>query len=65
MWPYLLEFIVPEQYTRAIPIIAKSLGTLAEKMRDEDDEIYDLDYDVMVIDLQFLNRTGLMFLLSG
>eukprot|EP00039_Didymoeca_costata_P018820 m.335101 g.335101 ORF g.335101 m.335101 type:complete len:1638 (-) comp17516_c0_seq1:85-4998(-) len=48
LWPYLLEFIVPEQYTRAIPIIAKSLGTLAEKMRDEDDEIYDLDYDVMV-----------------
>ena len=48
LWPYLLEFVVPDKYTRSLPIVCKSLATLAENLREEDDEVYDLDYDVLV-----------------
>lgn len=48
LWPYLLEFITPITYTDALPIVCKSLGTIADHLREEDDEIYDLDYDVLV-----------------
>jgi hypothetical protein len=48
MWPFLFEFIIPKQYENSLNVVCKSLGTLAETLRDEDDEIYDLDYDVQV-----------------
>jgi hypothetical protein len=48
LWPYLLEFVTPPEYTLALPTTCKALGKLAEDLREEDDEIYDLDYDVMV-----------------
>lgn len=48
LWPYLLEFIVPKQYTEALSTVCKALGTLAEQLREEDDEIFDLDFDVLV-----------------
>eukprot|EP00041_Stephanoeca_diplocostata_P036701 m.1350360 g.1350360 ORF g.1350360 m.1350360 type:complete len:1108 (+) comp24920_c0_seq2:247-3570(+) len=48
LWPYLFEFLVPGAYEPALPGLCRALGTLAEALRDEDDEIYDLDYDVLV-----------------
>ena len=47
LWPYLLEFIVPSQYTRSLTTVCKALAKLADDLREEDDEIYDLDYDTM------------------
>ena len=35
LWPYLLEFVAPVQYTRSLPIVCKSLAQLAEKLREE------------------------------
>eukprot|EP00040_Diaphanoeca_grandis_P032327 m.195702 g.195702 ORF g.195702 m.195702 type:complete len:1632 (-) comp32581_c2_seq1:207-5102(-) len=48
LWPYLLEFIVPVQYSSALPVVTKCLGNLAEALREEDDEAYDIDYEVLV-----------------
>ncbi len=48
LWPYLLEFIVPAEFTVALPVVCKSLATIADQLRRDDDEAYDLDYDVLV-----------------
>lgn len=53
LWPYLLEFIVPAEYTEAIGTVCKCLATLGAKLRDadvpeEEDDPYELDYDVQV-----------------
>lgn len=48
LWPYLLEFVTPIQYTHSLPVIMKCLGTLAEELREEDDEVFDIDYEVLV-----------------
>ena len=48
LWPYLLEFVVPVQYSSALPVVTKCLGTLADTLREDDDESYDIDYEVMV-----------------
>jgi hypothetical protein len=48
LWPYLLEFIVPHEYTRSLPTVCKALAKLSDDLREEDNEIYDLDYDTMV-----------------
>lgn len=48
LWPYLLEFIVPAEYTEAIPTVCMCLSSLATKLRNEDKDDYFLDYAVQV-----------------
>ena len=45
LWPYLLELLVPEQYTRASGALCKSLAHLALKKREEQADDYDIDFD--------------------
>ncbi|XP_061166579.1 maestro heat-like repeat-containing protein family member 1 isoform X3 [Saccostrea echinata] len=47
LWPFLLEMIVPEQYTEAGCVVCKCLAHLANKKREEKAEDYDLDYEVL------------------
>ncbi|XP_076448959.1 maestro heat-like repeat-containing protein family member 1 isoform X1 [Babylonia areolata] len=45
LWPYLLEMVVPEQYSQAVGAVCRSLGYLALKKRGENAEDYDIDFD--------------------
>ncbi|XP_067937977.1 maestro heat-like repeat-containing protein family member 1 [Watersipora subatra] len=45
LWPYLLEFIIPVQYTDAFSVICKSLTVLAERKRERNDADYLIDYE--------------------
>ncbi|XP_034336261.2 maestro heat-like repeat-containing protein family member 1 isoform X2 [Magallana gigas] len=47
LWPFLLEMIVPEQYTEAGGVVCKCLSHLANKKREERAEDYELDYEVL------------------
>ncbi|XP_056020899.1 maestro heat-like repeat-containing protein family member 1 isoform X2 [Ostrea edulis] len=46
LWPFLLEMIVPEQYTQAGGVVCKCLAHLANKKREEKAEDYELDYEM-------------------
>ena len=48
LWPYLLEFIVPAEFTEALPVVCMCISNLAQKLVNEESELYDLDYDVQV-----------------
>ncbi|KAL5022847.1 hypothetical protein ScPMuIL_002002 [Solemya velum] len=45
LWPYLLELVVPEQYTEACGSVCRNLAHLASKKRENSDEDYDIEYD--------------------
>ena len=45
LWPYLLECIVPEQYTDAMGTVCRSIGHIAGKKREEGTEDYEIDYE--------------------
>ncbi|KAK6982200.1 maestro heat-like repeat-containing protein family member 1 [Biomphalaria glabrata] len=45
LWPYLLELIVPEQYTSAVGPVCKSLAFLAHKKRDESAQDFWIDFE--------------------
>ncbi|XP_052059790.1 maestro heat-like repeat-containing protein family member 1 isoform X2 [Mytilus californianus] len=45
LWPYLLELIVPEQYTEAQGVVCKCLSHLATKKRKEQTEDYEIDFE--------------------
>ncbi|KAI0215333.1 Maestro heat-like repeat-containing protein family member 1 [Lamellibrachia satsuma] len=44
LWPYLLECIVPEQYTDAMATVCRTIGHIAGKKREEKAEDYDVDF---------------------
>ena len=46
LWPYLLEFIVPEQYTRGFGMLTRCIHHIASKKRAEEAEDYELDFEV-------------------
>ncbi|XP_065915103.1 maestro heat-like repeat-containing protein family member 1 [Dysidea avara] len=48
LWPYLLEFIVPEQYTRGFAMLTRCIHHIASKKRAEEAEDYEIDFDVAV-----------------
>jgi hypothetical protein len=48
LWPYLIEFIVPVDYTEALPTICKCLSHLANKFAEEESDSYDVNFDVEV-----------------
>eukprot|EP00732_Lithocolla_globosa_P000613 Lithocolla_globosa_v1_NODE_214_length_5084_cov_10.333665.p1 type:complete len:1658 gc:universal NODE_214_length_5084_cov_10.333665:50-5023(+) len=45
LWPYLMELIIPFQYTDALSTIFKSLAFLANKKREAEDDDYMIDFD--------------------
>ncbi|OWF48217.1 Maestro heat-like repeat-containing protein family member 1 [Mizuhopecten yessoensis] len=45
LWPYLLELIVPEQYTEAAGVLCKCLSHLSNKKREENADDYEIDYE--------------------
>ena len=45
LWPFLLEFLVPVQYTLASGIVCKSLTELANNKKQAEDEDYTLNYE--------------------
>lgn len=48
LWPYLLQMIVPVQYTKAISPVCKSLAYLAAKKREEEASDYQIDFAAQV-----------------
>lgn len=48
LWPYLLEFVVPRQFTEALPTLCQCLSFLADKLSEEENDSYDIDFDVEV-----------------
>nr|XP_033790369.1 maestro heat-like repeat-containing protein family member 1 isoform X2 [Geotrypetes seraphini] len=48
LWPYLLEFVVPTQYTSALTPVCKSLTHLAKKQQEGGIEAFLLSYRVNV-----------------
>lgn len=46
LWPYLLEFMVPAQHTEALATLCQCLTFLADKLSTEENDSYDIDFDV-------------------
>jgi hypothetical protein len=46
LWPYLFEFLVPIEYTEAIPTLCRCLTFLADKFSEAESDNYDVDFDV-------------------
>ena len=46
LWPYLLEFLIPEQYTRGFGMLTRCIHHIASKKKTEEAEDYELDYEV-------------------
>ena len=44
LWPYLLECIVPEQYTDAMATVCRAIGHIAGRKREEKAEDYEVDF---------------------
>ena len=45
LWPYLLEFLVPVQYTGAVGIVSKCIADIGKVKREEDAEDYELNFN--------------------
>ncbi|CAG5120746.1 unnamed protein product, partial [Candidula unifasciata] len=45
LWPYLLELVIPEQYTAAAGPVCRSLGFLSQKKRAENAPDYEIDFE--------------------
>ena len=45
LWPYLIEFIVPVDYTLAAGIVCRCVATIGAKKREEEAEDYDINFD--------------------
>ncbi|EGC31710.1 hypothetical protein DICPUDRAFT_50034 [Dictyostelium purpureum] len=45
LWPYLFEFLLPDQYTGSIPIVAKCLTYYAQQKKAADSDDYYIDFD--------------------
>ncbi|XP_059158762.1 maestro heat-like repeat-containing protein family member 1 isoform X2 [Physella acuta] len=45
LWPYLLELVVPEQYTASVGTVCRSLAYLAHKKREENAQDFWIDFE--------------------
>lgn len=45
LWPFLLEFLVPAQYTHSVGILGKCVTDIASKKKARGDEDFVLDYE--------------------
>ena len=53
LWPFLLELIVPEQYTEAAGAVCRSVAYLSNKKRKENADDYDIDFELQGIVLTY------------
>lgn len=44
LWPYLLEFVLPTQYTEAIGAVCRSLAVIAHRKKTNDDQAFMINY---------------------
>ena len=44
LWPYLLEFLTPVQYTGAVGIVARCVADIGKRKRQEEAEDYELNF---------------------
>lgn len=65
LWPYLLEFLVPLEYTEAVPVLCKSLAIIADQLAEQEDDEYDLDYEVQVNLPKPVQMIARLFVLAG
>lgn len=45
LWPYLLEFLVPVQYTGATGIVSRCVADIGKRKREEEADDYELNFD--------------------
>ena len=45
LWPYLLEFLVPVQYMRAVSIVSRCIADIAKRKREAEADDYELNFD--------------------
>mgnify|MGYP001795915467 CR=1 FL=1 len=45
LWPYLLEFLIPVQYTAAIGTLCKNIAAIGSRKRRANDPDYLIDYE--------------------
>ena len=45
LWPYLLEFIVPVQYMKAVGIVSRCIADIAKRKREAEADDYELNFD--------------------
>lgn len=48
LWPFLLQFIVPPEYTEALPVLCQSLTALGEKFKESGSDSFHIDFDTEV-----------------
>jgi len=48
LWPYLLELVVPPQYTGAVPVMSKSIAYIAGKKKASEDASFVFDFEEYV-----------------
>ena len=44
LWPYLLQFLIPVDFTPALMPVCKALGSIAAHKWEEDDAKYNISY---------------------
>ena len=44
LWPYLLEFLTPVQYTGAVGIVSRCVADIGKRKREEEAEDYELNF---------------------
>ena len=57
LWPYLLECVVPPQYTEAMGSLCRSAAYLANKKRAANADDYELDYEILGTNKQTNKQT--------
>ena len=45
LWPYLLEFLIPLQYTESFGAVCKNLAVLGERKKEAGDADFLIDYE--------------------
>jgi hypothetical protein len=48
LWPYLLEFIVPVQYMKAVGIVSRCIADIAKRKREAEADDYELNFDELM-----------------
>lgn len=48
LWPYLLEFVVPVEYSEAVGIVCRCLADIAGKKKEQEAEDYELNFEELV-----------------
>lgn len=50
LWPSLLEFIAPVEYTEAIRIVSRCISAVAGKKREQNADDYEITFEELGLD---------------